>query len=92
MVRDEIQKLRSQEYASKSEYQKIFITCVEDVKKEMLRKSGVTGLNYYKTNGPKGVMELKNVDHHLLLYLFLKNDKVIEAVYNLLFAEDVKAV
>ena len=55
----------------------------------MLRRSGITGLNYFKANGPKDAVEFKKIDYHLLLYLFLKNEKVIETVFKILFQENL---
>ena len=90
LVREEVIKLQSQEHVKVNEYRKVFIDCVEEVRKEILRKSGGPGLNFFKHNGPKSLLEFRHLDYHSLLYLFLRNEKVSQVVFSLLFAEGGK--
>jgi hypothetical protein len=85
LVDEEVKKLKSQQLATKNEYQKIFVDCVEQVRKEILRKSGITGLNYFTNNGPRDFQQFKTADYHLLLYLFLKNEQIMHLVFDILF-------
>jgi hypothetical protein len=38
-----------------------------------MRRSGMSGLNYFKQNGPLDLVEFKKIDYYMLLQLFLKN-------------------
>ena len=60
---------------------------MEEVRKEIVRRNGMTGLNYFKNNGPKDIAEFKKIDYHLLLYLFLKNDKVMQQIFKIVFID-----
>ena len=56
-----------------------------------MRRTGTIGLNYFKANGPKDVVEFRKLDYHLLLYLFFKNQKVIDALFDGLKLGVIKA-
>ena len=71
----------------RSEYQDIFIKCVEEVRKDIVRRSGSAGLNYFKVNGPKDIVEFRKIDYHLLLNLFLKNDQILKQIFKMVFVE-----
>lgn len=45
--------LKSKHLVDKNEYESIFKACVEEVRKEVLRRNGILGLNYFKLHGPR---------------------------------------
>jgi hypothetical protein len=46
-------KLKSQELAEKNEYLSIFKNCVCKIKKDIIRRSNIPSINYFKENGPQ---------------------------------------
>lgn len=46
-----------------------------------MRRSNIPSLNFYKENGPRDFIEFKKVEHHILLELFIRDERVLSKFY-----------
>ena len=63
----------------------ILKNCIEEVRKEMTRRTKAPSLNFFKENGPKSYAEFKKVDNFALLELLLNSEVLRKGLFKLIF-------
>ena len=49
------------------DYLKIFKNCVDQIKKDVIRRNHIPSINFFKENGPKDLVEFKKTENYKLL-------------------------
>jgi hypothetical protein len=81
IMEHDLTRLKSRELNEKNELEEIFKNCVEQVRKDIIRRNNIPSLNYFKENGPKNFIEFKKADHFSLLELLFTNEPMLKRIY-----------